>query len=191
MPLLLRSHSPPSCAIHFLTTGQAALHCKMRNWFRDGFYLGLGLALVLSIYLLRLWGAEHQVRLHSEHLIRAIENKSWPKFATFIADDYQDQWGQDHAQVLERTRDVFRYVRGIRLVPGYAMVQAGDGKATWQAKITLEGGDNELGAMIKERVNPLPTPFTFEWRKRSWKPWDWKLVRVSNPGLEIPAGFEG
>jgi hypothetical protein len=162
----------------------------MRNWFRDGFYAGVGLALALSLYLMWLWGAEHQVRMHSNHILSAVESKSWPKFATFIADDYEDQWGQDHALVLERTRDVFRYVRAIRIVPGYAIVQTGDGHATWQAKITIEGGDNELTSMIKERVNPLTTPFLLEWRKRSWKPWDWKLVRVSNSGLEIPAGFE-
>jgi hypothetical protein len=147
-------------------------------------------ALALSIYLMWLWATEHQVRLHSNHLLAAIESKSWPKFADSLADDYQDQWGQDHALALDRTRNVFRYVRGIHIVPGYAIVQTGDGKATWQAKITVEGGDTELGALIKERVNPLTTPFTLEWRKQSWKPWDWKLVRVSNPGLEIPAGFE-
>jgi hypothetical protein len=161
----------------------------MRNWFRDGFYVGLGLAFALSIYLTWLWGAEHQVRMHSDHLLRSLENKSWPTFATFIADDYQDQWGQDRALVQERTRDVFRYVRGIHIVPGYAMVETGNGKATWQAKITIEGDNSELAALLKERVNQLTTPFTLEWRKRTWKPWDWKLVRVTNSGLEIPAGF--
>ena len=168
----------------------AGVDCSMRNWFRDGFYVGLGLALVFSLYLMRLWGAEHQVQLHSDHLLRAVEDKNWSKFATFVGEDYQDQWGQDHALVLERTRDVFRYVRGIRLVPSNALVQAGGGQATWQAKITIEGDNSELAALMKERVNPLPTPFTLEWRNQSWKPWDWKLVRVSNAGLEIPAGFE-
>lgn len=162
----------------------------MAGWFRNGFYLGVALALALSLYLMWLWGAEHQVRLHSDHMLSVIESKSWPKFATFIADDYEDQWGQNHAIVLERTRDLFRYVRGVYLVPGYAIVQLDDGRATWQAKITVEGGADELAAFLKDRVNPLTTPFTLEWRQRSWKPWDWKLVRVSNSGLEIPAGFQ-
>ena len=29
-------------------------------------------------------------------------------------------------------------------------------------------------------------PFELEWRRQSAKPWDWKLVRVSNASLEIP-----
>jgi hypothetical protein len=40
--------------------------------------------------------------------------------------------------------------------------------------------------MIKERVNSIPAPFQLEWRRVSGKPWDWKLVRVSNAELVIP-----
>ncbi|HEY2124994.1 MAG TPA: hypothetical protein VGG94_05975 [Chthoniobacterales bacterium] len=163
----------------------------MQKWFRDGFYAGAGVALALGIYLLWLWGAEHQVRLHTDHLLSTMESRDWAKFAGFLADDYHDQWGQDHARVLERTRAVFGYLRGIRLVPGYAIVQAANGQGTWQASVTIEGDNGELATIVKERVNALATPFTLEWRRQSNKPWDWKLVRVSNPNLEIPAtGFE-
>jgi hypothetical protein len=41
--------------------------------------------------------------------------------------------------------------------------------------------------MLDERVNRLPTPFELEWHHVSGKPWDWKLVRVSNPAFQIPA----
>ncbi|HEY1583637.1 MAG TPA: hypothetical protein VGF73_11125 [Chthoniobacterales bacterium] len=40
---------------------------------------------------------------------------------------------------------------------------------------------------IIEWVNSLTTPFELRWRRESWKPWDWKLVEVRNPGLELPA----
>ncbi len=162
----------------------------MRTWFRDGFYAGAGLALAFGLYLMWLWGAEHQVRLHSSHFLEATESRSWSKFATFLADDYQDQWGQDHALVLQRTRALFQYLRGVHVVAGPALVQAGDGTGSWQARISIEGADQELTALLKERVNALSTPFTLEWRRLSGKPWDWKLVRVSNPGLEFPAGLE-
>ena len=162
----------------------------MRNCFRDGFYAGTGLALILTLYLLWLWNADHQVRLHSNHLLRTLENKNWSKFATFLADDYHDQWGQDHAVALERAEGVFRYLRGIRLLPGYVIVQAAEGKGSWQAKITIEGSDSELTGLVKERVNSLGTPFTLVWQRASKKPWDWKLVGVTNPALEMPAGFE-
>ena len=162
----------------------------MGHWFRDGFYAGLGLAFVLGIYLLWLWGAQHQVRLHSDHLLQTIESKNWPKFASFIADDYHDRWNQDRASVLERTRTVFTYLRGVHFQVADVTVDADHGAGKWQARIRIETLEGEFGTMVKERVNSLPTPFTLEWRRVSGKPWDWKLVRVANPALEIPAGFE-
>ena len=58
--------------------------------------------------------------------------------------------------------------------------------AAVEARITVEADENEITALIKERVNHLDTPFVFEWRKASGKPWDWKLTRVSNDALELP-----
>jgi hypothetical protein len=58
------------------------------------------------------------------------------------------------------------------------------------SRITIDGDSGEVMTAVKERVNSLPTPFELEWRRMSGKPWDWKLARVGNPDLEIPAGFQ-
>ncbi len=49
----------------------------------------------------------------------------------------------------------------------------------------IAGSGSEFAPEIVERVNSLTEPFVLHWRRESWRPWDWKLVRVSNPGLEI------
>jgi len=36
----------------------------------------------------------------------------------------------------------------------------------------------------------LGAPFELQWRRISGKPWDWKLIRVSNPELQLPSEFE-
>ena len=64
-----------------------------------------------------------------------------------------------------------------------------NGVGLWRSRIVIEGDDADLGAVMKERVNSLTTPFELQWRRVSGKPWDWKLVRVSNPELDIPAEF--
>jgi hypothetical protein len=38
----------------------------------------------------------------------------------------------------------------------------------------------------RDEVNALREPFTMTWRKKSWKPWDWELIRVEQPELRIP-----
>ncbi len=159
----------------------------MRTWFRNGFYAGAGLALAVGIFLIWLWSAEHQVRRHTDNLLHTIENKDWTGFASFIAADYQDQWGHDRGLLLERTRQIFQYVGRVRLAPGYAIVRIDRRVGSWQARIAVQGTPGEVTDLIKERVNSLATPFQLEWHRISGKPWDWKLARVSNPDLAIPA----
>jgi hypothetical protein len=163
----------------------------MQRTFRSGFYIGLALAIAGGLCLARLWGAERQVKLHTQHLFQSLEDRNWTKFAAFLADSYKDQWGEDRPIVLQRSRALFGYLRGVRIVATNATIQAGGRGGFWRSKIEIEGAENsEVAYMVKERVNRLTSPFTLEWKQISAKPWDWKLVRVSNDALEIPQGYE-
>jgi hypothetical protein len=156
---------------------------------RNGFYVGVSFALLLGVYLLWLWQPERQVRRHTQHLFQAVEKRNWTRVGEFIAADFSDQWGDDRPRLLERVREVLRYVRVIRIAASDAFVEAEHRHAMWTGKITIEGDQSEVTAEIKSRVNSLATPFALEWRRLSAKPWDWKLARVSNPSLEIPETF--
>jgi hypothetical protein len=153
---------------------------------RGGFYAGVAVALFAGLFLARLWTPARQIRRHSDNLLRALEKRDWARFGSFLSDDYQDQWGNDHSAVLERTHEVFRYVRTIRLAAANPTISVMNHHGYWTAKITIDGDNGEATTMIKERVNSLTTPFQLEWQRKSGKPWDWKLVRVTNPELQIP-----
>ena len=155
--------------------------------FRGGFYVGLAVALCIGLYLVWLWRPERQIRRHTENFLHAIEHKNWTAAGDFIGSDYRDQWGDDRARVLERMREGFRYVRGIQIYASNTTLLIEGRRAKWTGKITIDGDEGEAMDLLKERVNSLVTPFELEWRRLSAKPWDWKLVRVSNSALEIPA----
>ena len=71
-----------------------------------------------------------------------------------------------------------------------ASVQTDGRRGYWRATIMVDGrDDNEVMAVLKERVNHLQSPFELEWQHMSGKPWDWKLVAVRNPALTIPAEY--
>jgi hypothetical protein len=158
----------------------------VRSWFREAFYGGLTAALVIGLFLIWLWRPEHQLQRHSENLLHAIEKKDWARFVSFLGSDYQDQWGNDRALVLERTREVFRYVRTVRITAPNPTLWTVNQSGYWKARIIIDGDNGEVMALVKERVNSLTAPFQFEWHRMSTKPWDWKLVRVSNAELKIP-----
>ena len=50
---------------------------------------------------------------------------------------------------------------------------------------TIDGTGVAGAEMVKESVNELSAPFVFQWKHRTWKPWDWRLVRVDNPELNL------
>ncbi len=162
----------------------------MSRWFREGFYGGLSLVLLIGLFLIWLWRPERQVALHSDHLVEAIAHKNWTRFSSFLGSDYQDQWGDDRSLVLERTREVFRYIRNVRITKMGPDVRIEGATGYWRARIIVDGDAGEVMTLIKERVNNLQTPFELQWRRISGKPWDWKLVRVRNDELKIPAEFQ-
>jgi hypothetical protein len=157
---------------------------------RTGFYVGLALALLIGFRLLWIWQPERQINLHTENLLHKIERKDWSGTSAFIGAEYLDQWGQDRTLLLTRVRAAFAYLRDVKIQQVGSIVEIDQRRAVWRARITIEGPDNELNAVLKERVNSIATPFELEWRQMSGKPWDWKLISVRNQDLELPAGFE-
>lgn len=155
--------------------------------FRNSFYAGLLVAVVLGIWLARLWGSENQVRLHSEHFLQQMERRNWTAVDGFLAPDYHDEWGDDRARLLTRLRLVGRFFFSLTIRANDARTEVTGAQATWQARLRAEGR-GEAAAEISGRINALTTPFVFRWRQESWKPWDWKLTRVTNESLEIPDG---
>jgi hypothetical protein len=147
----------------------------------------LVVAICIGLYLLWLWRAEHQVRLHTANFFHAIDGRNWEAVADFIGEDYRDQWDDDKTRLLERMQEGFRWVRGSRITASDPFVQVEAPRAIWIGKIIVYSTDDGVMQLLDERVNKLPGPFEFEWRHFSSKPWDWKLVRVSNPAFQIPA----
>lgn len=154
---------------------------------RGAFICGTALVISVGIYLLWLWRPEHQVRLHTEHFFRAIDGRNWDTVADLIGDDYRDQWDNDRTRLLERIREGFRWVRGSWITAPDAAVQVETPRAIWIGKINVYSSDDGVMQFLDEHVNRLPAPFALEWHHLSGRPWDWKLVRVSNPAFQIPA----
>lgn len=152
----------------------------MQSTFRNGLYAGIVVAAALGLWLAQLWQEENQVRLHSEHLLRKIEARNWAG-----AGDYRDDWGDDRARLLDRLRLVLRSFSSLTITATNPQVRLDPPTGNWSAKIQIGGTGGEFAPEIIARVNSLTKPFELHWRRESWKPWDWKLIGVSNPSLEI------
>lgn len=128
---------------------------------------GLAVAVFIGVYLLWLWRAEHQVRLHTQNFFHAIDNRNWEAVADFVGSDYHDRWGDDKARLLERMREGFRWVPGSRILASNLAVQVEMRRAIWAGKIAVYSSDDGVMEVLNERVNNLPAPFELEWHRLS------------------------
>lgn len=165
---------------------RAAKNLSVPSIFKISFYVGALLAALFGLWLAQLWQAEKQVALHNEHFIAQIAERDWSDAGDFLAADYHDDWGHDRKEVLNRLRLVLRVFSSLTIKADNPQVSASAPAGWWSAKVRIEGTGAESAPEIVERVNRLTEPFVLHWRKESWRPWDWKLVRVSNPSLRIP-----
>lgn len=89
--------------------------------------------------------------------------------------------------MLSRLKEVLHYLRNLRIDDGELLVRANGRGGEWRGRITLQADANEVSESVKNRVNALETPFELRLQRHSGKLWDWKLVGVTNAGLELAA----
>jgi hypothetical protein len=152
--------------------------------FRNGFYAGLIVAAIWGIYLFRLWQPERQIELHNAHLLEQIEKHNWKNVGEFIGTTYQDRWGNNRTLLLQRLPQVFGALGNTQIEATNTAIRREDGRGYWTARIVVKG-TGEFTDFVQNKVNSLDTPFEFEWQHGATWPWDWKLVSVRNPALEI------
>lgn len=149
--------------------------------------LAAALALVaLALFLTALWSPERQVRLHQEHLLAAVSKKKWQRVAPFIAEDYSDRWGHDKAFVLGAAREAFSQFFVLEIAMQNTEMSVADGSGEVSARLIARGSGGPVAQLVIEKLQELREPFAFRWQKQSGKPWDWALVRVDQPTLEVP-----
>jgi hypothetical protein len=141
--------------------------------------------LAFAVWLLWQWQPERQVQRHTEKLIDAVEGKNWKRLAEITADDYSDRWGHDKSTVISRSREVFAQFFAIEIEAHDLAIAEREGIGTASARLTLKGSGGPLAQLAIDRAATLRAPFVFTWRLRSGKPWDWVLVRVDQPELEL------
>ena len=155
--------------------------------FRYSFYAGLVLTLLLGFWLTRLWGSENQVQLHSNHFLHQIEERDWAGAGKFLAANYRDDWGNDRALMITRLRLGLRLFDRLTITAKEARITLQASAVTWSGQIQVAGSGSEMAPAAIEEINRLTTPFEFRWEKQSWKPWDWKLAKITNSEFQLPA----
>jgi hypothetical protein len=150
--------------------------------------LFLALFTATALYSLWLWQPERQALKHQQSLLKAASNRNWKKVAALIGEEYKDQWGFDKKSAIREGREILRQFFVLEIQGETVAIEAGKNTIAILQRLTVDGKGTVVAEMVKGEVNKLRQPFHFEWKRQSWKPWDWQLVRTDNVELRIRAG---
>ena len=119
-----------------------------------------------------------------ERLLEAAGNRNWKAVRELIADDYRDQWGNDREQAISQASEALQNFLTLQITSEDTTVRRDGREATISARLRLAGRGNAVGEEILSRANSFESHFQFAWKRKSWKPWDWKLVLISQLELD-------
>lgn len=141
--------------------------------------------MALVLFLVWYWQPERQVRLHQQQLLSALEDRDWEDVADLMADSYSDRWRHDKAFVLREAREVFRQFIALQVTGEVKDLSVADGAGEIKARLTIVGRGGPLAEFAMSRVNVMREPWVFRWQQQSAWPWDWQLVFVDQPELDL------
>jgi hypothetical protein len=126
-----------------------------------------------------------QISKRQASLIEGIERRSPPRIQRLLAKDYGDRWGFTSEQIVESMVDAGSQFMALVVTPVNQSVVFGEGgEATVSARVILSGKPvGPVGNEVTRQINQLKEPFVFVWKKQSFLPSSWRLVRVDNAAL--------
>ena len=146
----------------------------------------VGILLFAALWLRSWLLPERQIPRAQARLLSAVESRDFDAMTALLAADYRDRWQQDRTSVVARSREVFGQFATLTIEREQTGLRAQSGSWFLSEKLRLKGLGGPLAMAARETVNGLRQPFTMEWRRRSWKPWDWELKSVTQPEVELP-----
>ena len=126
-----------------------------------------------------------QISKRQASLIEGIERRSPPRIQRLLAKDYGDRWGFTSEQIVESMVDAGSQFMALVVTPVNQSVVFGEGgEATVSARVIISGKTvGPVGNEVTRQINQLKEPFVFVWKKQSFLPSSWRLVRVDNAAL--------
>ena len=145
-----------------------------------------GIFLLAALWMRSWLQPERQIPRAQARLLSAIERRDFGKFESLLAADYRDRWGHGRATAVARCREVFGQFATLTIEREKRDLRADGDRWLLSEKMRIKGLGGPLAMAAREAVNALREPFITEWRRRSWKPWDWELKSVAQPAIELP-----
>jgi len=152
---------------------------------KAGLWIGGFFLIILAWWAWGAFQADRQLENRFRGLVEAVEDRNWKKLETYLADDYVDEWGNNRARTLELAQQGFQYFLVLEITPVDPEFTLQGREAEVRTKFDLVGRGRGPAQIVLKEAGKLQEPFVLVWRQESWKPWDWRLISMSQPELKL------
>ncbi len=138
------------------------------------------LALVAVAWCFWQWQPGRQVQLHQNHFLEAAQDRDFQKLKAMLDDGFHTSGGHDKTSTLQLAAEVLRQFFALEITGSETRIVQAPSGAEVTTRLRIGGRGLPAADAVQEVVNGSTEPFVFTWQRKSWKPWDWRLVYVSH-----------
>ncbi|MCH1407438.1 MAG: hypothetical protein L7V87_00255 [Verrucomicrobiales bacterium] len=138
----------------------------------------------LTIFVILQSRPSKMIATKQSDLIVGIEKRSPGRIERLVAENYSDRWGFDREDAVNAIVDVGSQFLALVVTEDEKETVIDGKEATVTARLTFGGNPvGPAGHEVVKRLNQLDEPFVFTWKKESFLPASWRLVRIDNASL--------
>lgn len=145
----------------------------------------VALLLAGGTWLMFRWQPERFLPARFDTFVDRVENNHWRMAGWLVSDNYSDQWDFDKESLLKSGASVFRHFRWLEIQRGTEEWSFEHDRATVTVTLVLRGEGTQLATMAKDTASEATGPYLFTWRKTGSMPWQWYLVSIDQPELNL------
>lgn len=127
---------------------------------------------------------EEQLQRAQTRMVQAVEKRDWSALKAMTAEEYADDFGFNRDTAMKTAQDLLGGYFSLTVKAKITELSGEARKGFVRTTIQLEGTGTPVSQMVTSRVNATHEPWVFHWVKKGRWPWNWKLVKVENEGMQ-------
>lgn len=147
------------------------------------------IVLFLIVGLAIRWQPDAQLERCWEGFLDAFETRRWSAVNAYLSPEYHDSWGHTRRQLGRDATYALTDFRTLEVRATHTVIERSGRRAQIEAVIRVVGDGGPRAEQARQAVNRVFVPTTFAWERRPWRPWDWRLVRITNEEVDLPTAY--